>query len=246
MLLHYFGSYTLVTESQAEQIEEQWSIVDGTHEFYLAERKIIEGLKKEMTAKSGQVPSNNDARWHLYSKQNHEAARSGDWGQYRYTRLRMAELLRKENRSKGALPHYLEVCYLDLNDALPEKRILAPEIIERISSIVKDLKLIPNDIEIEFKSRMKGQYASLDLPFSPDAAWERIASEIIPSAGISESSSRAEFPEDKPGLYKGKHFTEYVEEAKSLVLQFQINIPILRCPYQPRSHQPFYPFCTSI
>jgi endogenous inhibitor of DNA gyrase (YacG/DUF329 family) len=31
-----------------------------------------------------------------------------------------------------------------------------------------------------------------------------------------------------------------------LVLQFQINIPILRHPYQQQSLLPFYPFCTSI
>ena len=213
----------LVTESQAEQIEEQWSIVDGTHEFYLAEKKALEDLKREMIAKLGRVPSDNDVRWHLYNKQNLEAACCGNWGQYRYTRFRMAELLRNENRLKGALPLYLEICYLDLNGAFPEKRILAPEILERISSIVKKLSLIPSDIESEFKSSMKGQYASLDLPFSPDAAWERIESEIFPSAGISESSSRAKFPKDKPGLYKGKHFTEYVEEAKSLVRENRLD-----------------------
>ena len=63
-----------MTESQAEQIEEQWSIADGTHEFYLAEKKPLEDLKKEMTVKFGRVPSDDDVKWHLYSKQNHVAA----------------------------------------------------------------------------------------------------------------------------------------------------------------------------
>ena len=39
---------------------------------------------------------------------------------------------------------------------------------------------------------------------------------------------------------------ETAYHGKMVVLQFQINIPISHRPYQQQSHQPFYPFCTSI
>ena len=102
----------------------------------------------------------------------------------------MADLLRKENRLESALPLYLEICYLDLNGATgkdTDHGFLDSKIIERISHIVDKLKITPVDIGPMFKRNMKEQYGSLNLHFSPDAAWGKIESKIFISKGTSAS-----------------------------------------------------------
>ena len=105
----------LVTDNQAELIEEQWSIVNGTHDEYLARKQKIEGERSRLAKQFSRAPSENDVKWGLLNKEVTEHAVNGMWGLYRNTRFQMAELLRKEGKLKQALFTYCWVCYLDLN-----------------------------------------------------------------------------------------------------------------------------------
>jgi hypothetical protein len=121
------GKKVLVTEAQAEQIEEQWLIIHGgTHDAYLeAKGRVVEkkvklaarfAEEKAMLAERfGREPSDNDVQWGLLNEELLNHAQHQNWGFFRNTKLTMAEILRKEGRSTQALGLYLEVCYLDLN-----------------------------------------------------------------------------------------------------------------------------------
>ncbi len=70
----------LVTDKQAEQIEEQWSIVNGTHDEYLAGKQKVEKERSKLTEQFGKAPSENDVKWGLLTKEATEHALNGDWG----------------------------------------------------------------------------------------------------------------------------------------------------------------------
>lgn len=104
----------LVTETQAEEIEEQWSIANGTHKEYLARKQRFTDAKKRL-AKGGMEPSHNLVRYHLLNQEAMEHAKLLQMGLYRSAVLGMAEALRKEGQLEDALSKYLQVCYVDLN-----------------------------------------------------------------------------------------------------------------------------------
>jgi DNA-directed RNA polymerase subunit RPC12/RpoP len=185
----------LVTEAQAEVIEEQWSINNGTHEAYLSEKKAFENEKASQTTRFGCVPSDNDVKWGLLNKQLTEQALSGDWGFYRNTKFQMAEILRKEEKLKSALYFYLDVFYLDLNGPnnmggaspellkkfppfRPNEAMIAPGIIKRILSTIKKLGVDSKETENLFKNMAKEQYSFIELPISIEKAWEAIETRL--------------------------------------------------------------------
>jgi hypothetical protein len=181
----------LVTEVQAEVIDEQWSIVNGTHDSYLKEKKAFENERASQAKRFGCEPLENDVKWALLNKQLTEYALKGDWGFYRNTKLQMAELLRKEKKLKSALYFYLDVFYLDLNGPnntggsslellkkyppfRSNEAMIAPGIIKRISSLIKQLGLDTKEIENLFKEMVKEQYSFIELPISPENGWRTI------------------------------------------------------------------------
>ena len=185
----------LVTEAQAEVIEEQWSIVNGTHDSYLKEKKAFENERASQAKRFGCAPSENDVKWALLNKQLTEYALKGDWGFYRNTKLQMADILRKEKKLKNALYFYLDVFYLDLNGPnnmggtsprllkefppfRPNEAMIAPGILKRILSIVKQLELDTKETEILFKDMVKEQYSFIDLPISAEKAWKVFEAQI--------------------------------------------------------------------
>lgn len=81
----------VVTKAEADKIDEEWSIVAGTHDIFVAEKeKFVK--EKEILRKrfGGKEPSDNDVRWGLLNKQLIEHAKNGDWGLYRNARFQMA------------------------------------------------------------------------------------------------------------------------------------------------------------
>lgn len=98
----------LVTEAQAEEIGEQWSIVNGTHIAYLAEKKRFAGEKDKLAKRFGREPSDNDVRWSQLNQELLQHARQRNWGLFRNAKFEMAEILRKEDKSTDALGFYLE------------------------------------------------------------------------------------------------------------------------------------------
>lgn len=187
----------VVTKAEADKIDEEWTIVAGTHDIFVAEKEEF-AKEKEILRKrfGGKEPSDNDVRWGLLNKQIIENAKNGDWGLYRNTRFQMAEILRGEMKLKDALRTYLEVCYLDLNGGRniggmndpellkefppfdPKEAFLAPGIIDLIQMIMRKLNMASEDVKqifIEHNSRIG---KNLRLPLTPEQCWTSLEKEL--------------------------------------------------------------------
>jgi len=188
----------VVTKAEADKIDEEWSIVAGTHDIFVAEKEEF-AKEKEVLRKrfGGKEPSDNDVRWGLLNKQLTEHAKNGDWGLYRNARFQMAEILRGEMKLKEALRTYLEVCYLDLNgpsntggmndpELLKEfppfdpnrDSFLAPGVIDLIKRIVLKLKLSKDEVKQIFLEHNSLVGQSLKLPLPPEKSWPSLDKEF--------------------------------------------------------------------
>ena len=105
----------LLTEEEASALAIEWMKVYGTYENYLKKQKHRDNIKSKMTKKNGEVPSEEDINWRLYTENCIKASKKGDWGEYRMNRYYMVEMLLKEEKYSQALPLCLEVCALDIN-----------------------------------------------------------------------------------------------------------------------------------
>jgi len=188
------GKRVLVTETQAEEIAEQWAIVNGTHDAYLAERRRFAQEKAKLARRFGREPSDNDVRWSLLNQELIEHAMKGNWGLFRNAKVEMAEILRREGKHVDALGFYLEVCYLDLNgpnntNGITDQKLLreyppwnprvafadlAPGILYRASSIITKTEMDIASVKALYDRRASLLHNSLRLPLAPDAAWPRI------------------------------------------------------------------------
>ncbi|MCX6730941.1 MAG: hypothetical protein NTZ55_03765 [Candidatus Roizmanbacteria bacterium] len=184
----------LATKQQADEIEEQWSIVSGTHDEYLRKMNEYKIEKDKLNKRFNQEPSDNDIKWAVLNKELIKHSRNKNWGLYRNTRLSMGDILRKEMKLKQALETYLEVCYLDVNGPAnnggmndsefpsfdPDSNaFVAPGIIEYIQRINRKLNLPIDTIKQTYIESNKKVYASLKLPLSPDVSWLEIEKHLI-------------------------------------------------------------------
>ena len=190
----------VVTKSEADKIDEQWRIENGTQEAYLAEQKNFADRKEALRKKfGGKEPSDNDVRWSLLNEEILNTARNAQWGLYRNARFQMAEILSKENKLKDALRMYLGVCYLDLNGAsnMPtdengnvindteyfkpfdfETKFLAPGVIDRIKKIVKNLELSREKVQEIYLDFANKEQRSTRAPISPSDCFTELEVEI--------------------------------------------------------------------
>jgi len=189
----------VVTESEADKIDEEWSIVNDTHDSFVTEKENY-AKEKEMLRKrfGGKEPSENDIKWGLLNKELVEHATNGDWGLYRNAKFQMGEILRKETKLKDALRTYFEVCYLDLNgpnntggindsefrkeflpfDPTGGNSFIAPGIIDRIQKIIKKMESEKEIIKTDFIEYNLRIQQSLKLPLAPIDCWSKIEIEI--------------------------------------------------------------------
>ena len=179
----------VVTKVEAEEIDEQWRIENGTQDAYLAEQGRVEKRRNELREKfGGKEPSEHDVHWGLLNEDIMNHAQNGQWGLYCNTRMQMADLLWKEKRHKGALQLYCMVCYLDLNGANnmpvgknnrairdvegvmpfdPELKFLAPGIINRIRKAIEILGMSKEEFQELFLERASIEQRSTRAPLSP-------------------------------------------------------------------------------
>ena len=109
----------------------------------------------------------------------------------------MGEHLRTQLKLTEALRIYLEVCFLDLNDANnvggyvndpellkqfppfdPKRGFLAPAVVERIQRIIQKLALKRKDVRALFFENERIQ-RDLRLPLSVNAAWKKLEKEFV-------------------------------------------------------------------
>lgn len=184
----------LVTAEQAEQVEEQWSIVNGTHDDYLARKKEYEDTKSELKKRFGIDPPENDILWAIYNKQRTKYFLSQDFGHYRNTTLAMAQILYKESRLRHALEMYCEVFYIDLNGpqnlggTSPEilkkfppfdpDGFIVPRMVEHIEILAEKNNLSTDELKTIFIDHNRVVEKSLETPLSPAKAWEMFEEEL--------------------------------------------------------------------
>lgn len=182
----------LVTEEQVERIEELWSIENGTHSIYLANRNRVSEEKTRLAKRLGREPSDNEVSWSILNQELMEHATQQNWGLFRNAKCGMAEILRKESQLDRALGAYLELCYIDLNGpcnrgGVPEELLreyppwdtkhlgeLAPGILKLISKIIKETKTSRSDVQALFFDRATKIKESLRLSVDVTKAWRQV------------------------------------------------------------------------
>ncbi len=181
----------LVTQEQSEKFEEEWSIVNGTHNQYVAQKTEYEREKESLRKQFGKKPSENDIQWRLCNKYLLEYSKDGNWGLYRNTRLQMGDILKKELKLKQALTTYLEVCYLDLNGPSNNGSIpfdpsmgdvfLAPGVVEYAVKLQKKLGLKDEEVKKLFSENNNRVQKSLKLPLNVEDSWIKFEKELYKS-----------------------------------------------------------------
>lgn len=184
----------LVTEAQAEEIEEQWSIINGTHDAYLAEKERRAKERAHLAIRLGREPTQAEVRWSLLQKELDQYARERNSGDFRNAKLEMADILRREGKSTEALSLYLEVCYLDLNDlddtrSITDKELLrellpwnlndattelAPAVIDEVLQLMEQTGISTDTLQDIFFQRASALRSLFRLRLSPTTAWRRI------------------------------------------------------------------------
>ena len=191
------NSRVVVTAERAEEIEDEWSKINGTWEYRQEEKRRYEATKEQLTKNfKGVVPSDNDVKWSLLNEDSIKHASVQDWGLYRNTIFQMGEILRKEEKHSMALEKYLLVCYIDTcgpnNVGVPlgqklefgqkafskDSAFLAPGVLEMVQksakAINKDLdglKVVILDIGVKYKG-------AIPFTMSPEESWEEIIKEL--------------------------------------------------------------------
>lgn len=175
----------LATEADTEVIAEQWSIVNGMHDAFLAEKQLRADIRARLAAQWGKEPSEGDVEWAVLNIKSVDTMRDGDWGLFRNVRFRQAEYLRREKRLDQALEFYLEVCYLDVNG--PNNNAAwnpkaswatpAPGVVAWVVSLISQLELTPEEARERFL-KAAGRMSGVRMPVTPAAAWKKLVIEM--------------------------------------------------------------------
>lgn len=187
----------LVTEAQAQEIDEQWMKKNGTYDAYLEEQAEFQRTKAELTKLFGHEASDRDVYWAIYNQKSIDHAQAMNWGLYRNTRFDMGELLRKENNNAQALNMFIEVSYLDANGPANrggissnpqllkkyppfdrEMAVQAPGVVDRIEKLAKLLDLSDAALKKRYLEIAGEIQQLLDLSISPEKAWQDYRKEL--------------------------------------------------------------------
>jgi hypothetical protein len=108
----------VVTEAQAEEIDDEIAKLNGTYDMRLAEKIRKEKVKADLTKSfGGKEPSEQDIRWRILNQDAMSYAKSKDWTSYMIAKNEMAEIQLKSNHAKDALRTFLDVAAMAINGA---------------------------------------------------------------------------------------------------------------------------------
>ncbi|MGA2261247.1 MAG: hypothetical protein ABSH28_07420 [Acidobacteriota bacterium] len=181
----------VVTVEEANQINEDWSVVTGARDpdfTHIASRAEFDGererLKQAFLSKGYPEPSDDDVKWSLLSKTAIQHANEGNWGLSRNMYLAMADFLTQRWKLQDALRLYLYVCALDLNGAQnrsgfskemlrqcplfdPNMAIPAPVVVKQVRLIAARLKVSNDELRTRFFKVASAQH----FPVRPEKGW---------------------------------------------------------------------------
>jgi hypothetical protein len=108
----------VVTEVQAEEIDDEIAKLNGTFDIRLAEKRRREKVKSDLTKSfKGKEPSKQDIEWRILNQDSITYAKSKDWISYMLAKNQMGEIQLKSNLHVAALGTFLEVAAFALNGA---------------------------------------------------------------------------------------------------------------------------------
>jgi hypothetical protein len=108
----------VVTEAQAEEIDDEIAKLNGTYEIRLAEKRRKDKVKEDLTKSfKGKEPSKQDIEWRILNQDAMTYAKSKDWISYMLAKNQMGDIQLKSNLHIAALGTYLEVAAFAVNGA---------------------------------------------------------------------------------------------------------------------------------
>jgi len=108
----------VVTEAQAEVIDDEIAKLNGTYEVRLAEKRRKDKVKEDLTKSfKGKEPSKQDIEWRILNQDAMTYAKSKDWISYMLAKNQMGDIQLKSNLHDAALGTFLEVAAFALNGA---------------------------------------------------------------------------------------------------------------------------------
>ena len=202
----------LVTAKRAEELEREWAEQRTLHD---AEARWGDRFAEERAALSrrfGKPAGTNDVIWSLLNQELVQHAQLNDWGHYRNTKLKMAEVLGSENRASQALNTYLEICYFDLNGPNnrsvpvnsellraypafdPVSAFLAPGVLTMVLDLASGLGYTIEDIERVFVEAAGRARMPRLMPMAPDVAWRQLRTQLLSTKEPSGSARPRQRP----------------------------------------------------
>jgi len=186
----------LIRKDQIDQIDEEWSIVNGSHDIYLKEKHREKRIRDGMRERFGKEPADDDVEFRVLNDQAVEAEFAGDWGFARNYRLNMAKNLEKRKSHELSLRMYFHVCFLDINGPnnrsgmqsvdldkypyfTPKSGFLAPGVIKRMKKLISKLEFDEEDCKQGFVEVNKPIFEGSPTPLSPETAWLKLKKELI-------------------------------------------------------------------
>ncbi|MBI3193840.1 MAG: hypothetical protein HYZ34_05130 [Ignavibacteriae bacterium] len=190
----------VLTEKDAIEIDRQWDVESKYNQIereYFEVKEYYDSLQAAYVHNWGREPSHHDILWGVYNKQLMEHAQKLNWGLYRNTRFRMAQLLLQEGKHQAALETLIEVCYIDANgprnlgvitdSALliqfppfdPKNTSQAPAVLSHIADLFDRLRLDEHRLRREFFSISSEVQKNLELPRSPEEAWQEVIHQLV-------------------------------------------------------------------
>lgn len=186
----------LLREDELVVLEEQWSIVNGTHGQFLQNQARLKSTEGKLRRQSGKEPSKNEVQWKILNDDSLTHLQNKDWGFYRNTRFSMSEILRKEKRFLGSIDLLLEVCLIDLSGPQncggikdpkilrkyppfdPSMGELVPGIIGRLCSAMEKAEISVPQLKKRFEIVATKLKKSLRLPLNINQSWKELESQF--------------------------------------------------------------------
>ena len=139
------------------------------------------------------IMPDDDSEWQRLDQKRSDHAAARKWSRYRNVTLRMAKLRDRQGRLEDAFMIYLELCYIDLNGAQnpgaawgmplhdfdPDRSFgLGPLIVRRVHAMARELGYDEARVRVEFLATASVVHRSLELPVTPEDAWNAMRAEL--------------------------------------------------------------------
>jgi DNA-directed RNA polymerase subunit RPC12/RpoP len=200
----------LVTQEQAEDIEDEWSIHYELEQLPEVDKKRFEQIRARQTKEcGGERPKElhralHTIRWDSYRREEAESLKIGNYVLFRNARLNEASLLDEEIRKgegnvKESLAIYLELCYIDINGPQystereraqyneaafdPSQDFLAPGIVTSANIYIEQLGSTLAETKTLFREHVSTYLRGLRMPVSIEKAWNQLEPDLIFNSG---------------------------------------------------------------